>query len=48
MSHQPKIKLQKIINNIYIYIYRERERERESNHIFESNIKLSKPCYIIE
>ena len=29
MSHQPKIKLQKRINNIYIYIYRERERERE-------------------
>ena len=29
MSHQPKIKLQKRINNIYIYIERERERERE-------------------
>ena len=29
MIHQPKVKLQKIINNIYIYIERERERERE-------------------
>ena len=33
MIHQPKVKLQKRINNIYIYIYiyieRERERERE-------------------
>ena len=28
MSHQPKIKLQKRINNIYIE--REREREKES------------------
>ena len=28
MIHQPKVKLQKIINNIY------RERERESNHLF--------------
>ena len=32
MIHQPKVKLQNRINNIYIYIYR--ERERESNHIF--------------
>ena len=29
MIHQPKVKLHKRINNIYIYIYRERERERE-------------------
>ena len=29
MILQPKLKLQKRINNIYIYIYRERERERE-------------------
>ena len=29
MIHQPKAKLQKLINNIYIYIYIERERERE-------------------
>ena len=35
MIHQPKVKLQKRINciyiykYIYIYIYRERERERE-------------------
>ena len=29
MIHQPKVKLQKRINNIYIYIQRERERERE-------------------
>ena len=29
MIHQPKVKLQKRINNIYIYIYIERERERE-------------------
>ena len=29
MIHQPKVMLQKRINNIYIYIYRERERERE-------------------
>ena len=34
MIHQPKVKLQKRINNIYIYIYRERERERESNYLF--------------
>ena len=27
MIHQPKVKLQKRINNIYIYIERERERE---------------------
>ena len=35
MIHQPKVKLQKIINNIYIYIERERvitffEREIEN------------------
>ena len=55
MIHQPIVKLQKRINNththththIYIYIYRERERERVIT-FFESNIKLSKPCYIIE
>ena len=29
MILQPKVKLQKRINNIYIYIERERERERE-------------------
>ena len=29
MIHQPKVMLQKRINNIYIYIYIERERERE-------------------
>ena len=29
MIHQPKVKLQERINNIYIYIERERERERE-------------------
>ena len=51
MIHQPKVNLQKRINNtppthtyIYIYIYiereRERERERENNYLFwEINIK---------
>ena len=36
MIHQPKVKLQKRINNIYIYIERERERERErdNNYLF--------------
>ena len=29
MIHQPKVMLQKRIDNIYIYIYMERERERE-------------------
>ena len=34
MIHQPKIKLHKRINNIYIYIYIERERERERERSF--------------
>ena len=38
MILQPKVKLQKRINNIYIYIYiyieREREREREREITF--------------
>ena len=38
MIHQPKAKLQKLINNIYIYIYRERERER--NKMRRRSVKI--------
>ena len=37
MILQPKLKLQKRINNIYIYIDREREREREKSPFREQN-----------
>ena len=44
MIHQPKAKLQKLINNIYIYIYiqreRERERERERNKMRRRSVKI--------
>ena len=42
MIHQPKVKLQKIINNTYIYIERERERKRERERVitfFEREIE---------
>ena len=42
MIHQPKVKLQKRINNIYIYIYIYRERERERERVitfFEREIE---------
>ena len=54
MIHQPKVMLQKRINNIYIYIYREREREREitffgreiENKMRKRSIKI-KNIYIV-
>ena len=38
MIHQPKVMLQKRINNIYIY--RERERERERDHLFRERNRI--------